>query len=276
MGLQQLERRLERLFEGMFAKAFRSGLQPVEISRRLTREMDIRRTVAPRGRLAPNEFTVSVSPEDYDRFAAMADELIDELIDVAKEHARAENYKFIGPVRIILEEDPDLAPGMLLVAGRLVRATEEERAAVAAPDDEDFRPPPVASVAPAQPPLGLASPHSSAPLAWEPEPATAHVPAAALPPNARLRLPDGRAVLLGHRPLVMGRLPECDLALADPNVSRRHAEIVPDDDTGQFILRDLGSTNGTRVNGRRVQQPQWLRSGDEITVGATALRFETD
>lgn len=274
MGLQQLERRLERLFEGVFAKAFRSGLQPVEIGRRLTREMDLRRTVAPRGRLAPNEFTVAVSPDDYDRFAGMADELIDELIDVAKQHARDENYKFIGPVRIILEEDPDLAPGMLFVAGRLVRTTEEERAAVAAASDLD---PVQPAVAPAEPSLlaPVAAPEPTP--AWEADrPGGRRAGVKNAWPAARVRLPDGRYVPLGRRPFTIGRLPECDLALADANVSRRHAEISLDEDTGQFVIHDLNSTNGTRVNGQRLFEPQWLQSGDEITVGATALRFEME
>src|ERR1700749_3041074 len=83
MGLQQFERRLERIVEGVFAKAFRSGLQPVEIGRRLTREMDLRRTVAPRGRLTPNHFTVALSPSDRERFAPIEDELVGELVSVA-------------------------------------------------------------------------------------------------------------------------------------------------------------------------------------------------
>src|SRR5271156_4797148 len=98
MGLQQFERRLERLVEGVFAKAFRSGLQPVEIGRRLTREMDLRRTVAPRGTLTPNAFTVVLSDYDRDRFAPIEGELIDELVLVAREHAREEGYVFLGRV----------------------------------------------------------------------------------------------------------------------------------------------------------------------------------
>src|SRR4030088_1998506 len=88
MGLQQFERRLERLVEGVFAKAFRSGLQPVEVGRRLTREMDLRRTVAPRGTLAPNQFTVALSRSDRERFRPIEGELIDELTSVARDHAR--------------------------------------------------------------------------------------------------------------------------------------------------------------------------------------------
>jgi hypothetical protein len=217
MGLQQFERRLERMVEGVFARAFRSGLQPVEIGRRLTREMDLRRTVAPRGRLTPNEFTVSLSPEDRERFAPIEDELIIELIAIAQEHARIENYVFLGPVAVTVETDDELSPGTLRVAGEMLK------------------PPPA---------------------------------------KETLIMPDGRRVTLGDRQFAIGRLPECDLVLGDPNVSRRHAELRPAGAPGEYAVFDLGSTNGTKVNGLLVNGSQILRSGDEITVGATAIRFE--
>ena len=111
MGLQQFERRLERMVEGVFARAFRGGLQPVEIGRRLTREMDLRRTVAPRGTLTPNQFEVLLSQSDRARFAPIEEELVDELITVAKDHADIERYMFLGPVTVNIETDEDLSPG---------------------------------------------------------------------------------------------------------------------------------------------------------------------
>src|ERR1700737_4311782 len=123
MGLQQFERRLERLVEGVFAKAFRSGLQPVELGRRVTREMDLRRTVAPRGTLAPNHFTVALSPADRDRFAPIEGELIAELIDMARDHARSEGYLFLGGVTVELTTDKALSPGMMLVSGEMSAGT---------------------------------------------------------------------------------------------------------------------------------------------------------
>jgi hypothetical protein len=217
MGLQQFERRLERLVEGVFAKAFRSGLQPVEVGRRLTREMDLRRTVAPRGTLAPNHFTVALSPSDRDRFEPIEAELIDELTGVARDHARTEGYVFLGAVNIELVTDPDLTPGMLLVAGEMTQAAGS--------------------------PSGLV-------------------------------LADGSRVPVGARPVSIGRLPECDITLTDPNVSRRHAEVRPGDDgIGGHVVIDLGSTNGTKVNGIGVRSHR-LQHGDEITVGATRIRYE--
>lgn len=215
MGLQQFERRLERLVEGAFAKAFRSGLQPVEIGRRLTREMDLLRTVAPRGTLTPNYFTIVLSPADRARFEPFESELVTELVGVAKEHARIENYVFLGAVEVEMSSDEGLSPGMLEVVG-------EMRAPTGAP--------------------------------------------------ARLVLPDGSRHSLGNAALTIGRLPECDVVLADANASRHHAEIRPTNDGG-YVLVDLGSTNGTKVNGVGVHSHR-LAHGDDITVGATHMRFE--
>jgi hypothetical protein len=127
MGLQQFERRLERMVEGVFARAFRGGLQPVEIGRRLTREMDLRRTVAPKGTLAPNEFVVVLSPSDRARFESIEDELVDELIAVARDHADVERYSFVGPISVVMETDDQLSPGMVLVSGEMQRHGEVQR-----------------------------------------------------------------------------------------------------------------------------------------------------
>ncbi len=216
MGLQQFERRLERLVEGVFAKAFRSGLQPVELGRRLTREMDAHHTVGMRGVIVPNAYTFALAPADHERFASFADALARELADAAREHARSEGYVFVGPVRISLEEDTSLTPGMFLVSGHL-----EEAAGGAA----------VGSVV----------------------------------------LPDGERVTVGEEPLSIGRLAECDVVLTDSSVSRRHAEVRRNG--SDFVIVDLGSTNGTKVNGATVKERR-LADGDEISVGTAKLRFE--
>src|SRR6266699_784534 len=120
MGLQQFEHRLERLVEGAFAKAFRSGLQPVEIGRRLTREMDLQRTVGVHGLIVRNHFTVAVSARDQERFASFSDALVRELSEAVREHARDERYHFVGPVTVELEPDASLGQGEFLVAGEIV------------------------------------------------------------------------------------------------------------------------------------------------------------
>jgi hypothetical protein len=216
MGLQGFEQRLERLVEGVFAKTFRSGLKPVEVGRRLTRDMDLHRTLGVNGPLAPNHFSVALSAADSEQFESFSEVFTRELAESARDHARAEGYGFVGPVHVELHVDPSLTQGQFLVASGFQEA-------------------------PGGAPVGS------------------------------IFLEDGRRVEIGETPLVIGRMPECDVALSDPNVSRRHAE-VRRQGTG-FVVVDLGSTNGTRVNGAQVKE-RLLNNGDEITVGASKLRFE--
>ena len=216
MGLQGFEQRLERMVEGVFAKTFRSGLKPVEIGRRLTRDMDLHRTLGVNGPIAPNHFTVAISPTDSEQFETYSDVLQRELAESARDHARSEGYGFVGPVHVELQVDDSLTEGQFLVGS-----------------------------------------------AFQEAPGGAAV--------GSLFLEDGRRVEIGEQPLTIGRMPECDVALSDPNVSRRHAE-VRRQGTG-FVVVDLGSTNGTRVNGAGIKE-RLLNNGDEITVGATRLRFE--
>jgi hypothetical protein len=216
MGLQEFEERLERLVEETLAKPFRSNLQPVEIGRRLTREMDLHRRVGVNGLLAPNFFTVLLSPPDMDRFANFLEALGRELGDAAREHARIEGYSFVGPVEIQVVQGNRLRAGRFTVTAEVVEGPEE---------------------------VVL----------------------------SELVLPDGQRVGIGAEPVVLGRLPECDIVLADPNVSRRHAEVRRFGE--DVVVSDLGSTNGTRVNGVPVRE-QRLENGDEISLGSTVLRYE--
>lgn len=215
MGLKGFERRLERLVEGVFAKAFRSGLTPVEVGRRLTREMDVHRTPDMRGMLAPNHFSVALGPADRQRFESFEAAFVRELANAARDHARSEGYHFMGPVEVELETNETLTPGMFLLASSV---KEGEGGTVGA-----------------------------------------------------LVMPDGNRITVGEDPLTIGRLPECDIVLEDSKVSRRHAE-VRRDGMGVNVV-DLGSTNGTMVNGAGIRE-RALNDGDQITVGATVLRFE--
>src|SRR5947209_13479511 len=122
MGLRQFEQRLERLVEGVFAKTFRRGLQPVEIGRRLTREMDLHRALGVSGMMAPNHFEVAVSPSDYQTFESYSQALTRELSEAIREHARDENYGFVGPVHVELKPDESLGAGEFLVASQMIEA----------------------------------------------------------------------------------------------------------------------------------------------------------
>lgn len=217
MGLQDFERRLERLVEGVFAKAFRSGLNPVEIGRRLVREMNAGRKVGVRGTIAPNHFTVLVSPGDHQNLASFSKTLVTDLADYAREHAREENYRFVGPVTVALEQDGRYGRGEFNVIAEL---REREGGG------------PVGSVVTG----------------------------------------DGTRVSIGEHALSIGRDRDCDVPLDPKEISRRHAEIQREGDS--FVLVDLGSMNGTRVNGAGVTRHQ-LDDGDEITIGGVVkLRFE--
>lgn len=216
MGLQQVERRLERLVEGVFSKAFRGGLQPVELGRRLTREVDAHRTVSTRGTVSPNHATITLSEDDAGRFEAFADALVRELEEAIREHARDRNYRFIGPVKVELYQDPDFKKGEYTL-------------------DVEVR----------QGPGGM--------------------------PSASLVLQDGSRISVGEDALIIGRAPECDVELADATVSRRHAEIVRDGDA--WFIRDLKSSNGTKVNGAGIVD-QMLHDGDEIRLGSVTFMFE--
>src|SRR5215510_15920294 len=99
MGLKGFERRLERLVEGVFARAFKSELRPVELGRRLVREMDDQRTVHVHGQVAaPNHFTITLGPDDHGHFAEIEESLLRALADEARTHAREQGYQFLGPV----------------------------------------------------------------------------------------------------------------------------------------------------------------------------------
>ncbi len=217
MGIRAFERSVERLVEGTFSRVFRSGVKPVELGRRLVREMETNRSIGVNGeRVAPNHYVVALAPADAERLGEVTESLRRELADAAREHARDEQYTFLGPVDVQIVVEPALKTGSFRVAASL---REGE---------------------------GGMAPGS-------------------------LVLPDGQRIVLGEAIVSIGRLGDCTLVLEDGNVSRHHAEIRPYG-TG-FRLVDLGSTNGTFVNGERIAERQ-LRDGDVLRFGGIPIRFE--
>lgn len=124
MALQEFERRLERLVEGVFAKAFRRGVTPIEVGRRITREMDVQRTVGVRGLIAPNKFTVALCKEDHEQLAGMANKLKGDLAGLAREHAKQEGYSLVGPVEVELTVDEKIGRGEFLVASEMAESED--------------------------------------------------------------------------------------------------------------------------------------------------------
>jgi hypothetical protein len=217
VALKGFERRLERMVEGTFSRLFRSTIRPVELGRRLVREMDDNRSVDVRGRtLVPNAYSVELSETDFEQFSEVADGLERELAEAAREHARDEGYVFMGPVSVHIELAEKQHAGSFQIVGRMREGKGGSGA-------------------------------------------------------GSLLLPTGERLQLSEAVVTIGRKPESTLQLGDPNVSRNHAEIRPHGNG--WVLVDLGSTNGSRVNGNRVTSHE-LHEGDEIAFGNTVLRFE--
>lgn len=252
--LRTIEQKIEGLFEGVFGRAFRTHVQPVELARKLAKEMDDHRAVSVSRIYAPNEYTVYVSEADRGQFASYEASLLSELQDHLAEHGRREGYALLSPPRVLLKTDEDLSVGEFGIATRMVQP--EGGPAPRVP----------AAAAPPEP-----EPEPSATMIYkarEPEPE-----AAAEPPVEREIVTlevEGREIAVTERHVVLGRSQECEIRLADPNVSRLHAELRHEDAT--YWLVDLGSTNGTLLNGERVARAE-LSDGDRITLGETVAVF---
>lgn len=134
MGLQQFEHRLERLVEGTFAKAFRGQLQPVELGKRLTREMDLHRSISVRGLISPNVFDINLSPDDFDRFGSFIDVLAEELVEAAQEHARTSRYSFVGPVVVTLGRDPSVTKSTFTIEANVEEGEENHSGTIVLED----------------------------------------------------------------------------------------------------------------------------------------------
>ena len=233
--LRRFEKGLERIFEDSFARAFKGGVHPLEIARRLTREIDDGRVLGVGGVLAPNHYQVRLSARDHERLSGAMAGLAAELESLVIAYTNRRDFRLITRPRVEFQRDDSLREGEFQIAARLD----------------------------------------------EPAPPRALRPAAA--EGGRGGVPEGEAMLtvmeegsaertisLHLEKTRVGRAEENDLVLADPRASRFHAEI--ERTPAGYIVRDLGSTNGTMVQGRRVRE-RLLRDGDALNMGGTALRF---
>lgn len=268
--LDRFEKGVERAVNGVFARAFRSEVQPVELASALKREADDHASIVGRNRtIAPNAYVVELGPADHRRLAQWEDALGDELSTVLNDHALQQRYAFVGPVSVRFERSEELDTGVFRVRSRTARAHGEhgdapvERAGDVPPPDgawyqQSGRPP-----AAPEPHPGQGGYQGSAPP-WPGQP-----PAAADVAPATLEL-DGRSFPLTRAVTVLGRSGDVDVPLDDAGVSRRHAEVHLSG--GRARVVDLGSTNGTFVDGERVTTGE-LRDGSTITVGRSRLVY---
>jgi hypothetical protein len=251
--LRSIESKIEGLFEGVFGRAFRTHVQPIELARKLVKEMDDHRSVSVSRVYVPNEYSVYLSTEDRKQFGGYESSLVGELQEYLAEHARRERYSLLTPPRVLVLTDDDLAVGEFGIGTRLVA---DEASAERPPADLPLEAPQHTMVYRAPVPV----PEDEEPAEPEPEPVQAKVTF------------DGKTRTITAPRAVLGRSRDCDVRVNDANVSRRHAEFRHEDDAWWIV--DLGSTNGTVVNGRRAERER-LRNGDRITLGATEIVFGT-
>lgn len=339
MGLfDKLEQRLERTVNGAFAKAFRSEVQPVEIASAMRRAMDNKATSIGKNQrpIVPNVFDVELSSGDFARLTAYREELSDELVASALEHADTQRYTAGGPVAVTFTENTDLETGVFEVrpaTAKHVEGLEAVRPAEPEDDESDDAPNAEQQDAPAPghprqdadgrhpneaadaPEQAVAETHDEqhgtshgggAPLpgagadTWfadraghadqhqhqapaPADPSRSSVPnpqpvVPARPPRAPRPKPrpwleiDGERYPLTTALTVIGRDDSADIVLDDPGISRQHTEFRVTHDGPHLIvsLRDLGSTNGTFVNGDQVSRAR-LMNGDRVTVGRTTF-----
>jgi hypothetical protein len=262
--LQRFERRLGGMVEGLFARAFKSEVQPVEVAAALQRELDAQAAIVGRDRtLVPNHFAVDLGDHDYERLAPYEKPLTTELAAMVREHADDQRYTFVGGVAVELRHLPSLETGVFHVHSDVV----------AGPEDVGPVDPPYAASRPReQRVVGSGeAPDPTATTAMPARPTATETPPASY---GRLMVREGKnasyEIELRHQVTSIGRGADADVRLTDQAVSRRHAEIRIAN--GGAILNDLQSTNGTTLNGVRITTTA-LADGDELRIGETVLIF---
>jgi Protein of unknown function (DUF3662)/FHA domain len=257
----RVERGLERAVHGVFARAFKAEVQPVEIASAMRRAMDDRAATIGHGRtFVPNLFSIELAPTDFERLTAFSEMLTDELVASAQEHAESQRYQPGGPIHVNFLSKEDLETGVFRV-----RPSTAKGGAAAAPAVRRASTPP-----------------AFRPEVPEPAPTARHEPVTPTDSaNQQAQRPwldvDGDYYPLLAAITILGRDNTADVILDDPGISRQHTEIRVTTDGPHLVanIRDLGSTNGTFVNGERIIS-QRLTDGDRVSLGRTALIFRAE
>ncbi len=279
---QRFERRLEGLVGGAFARVFKGQVEPVEVGTALQREAGDRKNVMGNGQvMCPNRYRVTLSQSDYERLVPWEAQLTAALAELVQEHLDENRWTTIGDIEVYLARDEELHTGVFGVASRM-----ESNAPPRRRPHDSLSMPVMPGVSPgdyAQQPQGAAGYASPPPRAPQqpqpPQPQQQPSPPPYAPPQQR----QARAVLivdstnqrfeLRYGSNVIGRGSDSDLQLLDQGVSRRHVDVQYD---GQrATIYDLGSTNGTTVNGHEIGS-HMLRHGDVVRLGHTRMVFNQD
>jgi FhaA, N-terminal domain/FHA domain len=290
--LQRFERRLEGLVGNAFARLFKGQVEPVEVAKALQREAEEKRAIVGSGRvLVPNRYDVELGSTDYERLAPWEAQLTQTLAEMVQEHVDDEGWSTFGDIEVSLRHAEDLPTGVFRINSRVDPDAGPRRRPIyqgGEPVDPNAGNAPGYGM-PVGVPAGVPAPAGAsgpADAGYAPEggyggdpqysyraqqPATG-APSGATSATRHWLIVDGtdRRVALEPGVNVVGRGQDADLRLADTGVSRRHIEIRFDGQSA--VLHDLGSTNGTIVNGHRVQSWQ-LADGDVIRVGHSVLVY---
>jgi hypothetical protein len=256
--LQRFEKRLENLVEGAFAKVFKGVVHPVEIASAMQREADAHKSILGAGRtLVPNRYIIDLSPSDHDRLESFAAPLAQELAQAQAEYIGEQGWTVYGDVIVEIERGEGLDTGMFRVVSEVYTGTMDSPQASYGDDPYGdsgygYGAPPTPS------PPAMAPPVAGSPLGGG---------------TPRLVGSDGRQYSIAMGSTVLGRGEAAQVRIADVGISRQHARV--DFDGARVVITDLGSTNGTAVNGSRVNAAA-LQPGDTVQIGTTTLTFRLD
>jgi hypothetical protein len=246
--LRSIEQKLEGLFEGTFSRAFKSEVQPIEIARKLAKEMSDSKTVSVSRTYVPNQYTVYLSPQDRQQFEGWEDAARKELSDYLLQYARDEGLSLTTRPTVDFATDDRLGVGEFGIQAMLIKGADDEESE---PVQADFG-------------------HT---MVYSPSKDARRLESAAGAHARSMLVGSGKRTVLSGSRVLIGRSRDADIQLDDPNTSRRHAEVRRHGDS--WVIADLGSTNGIKVNGSRVSEAE-LRPGDEVTLGLVKLRFEQE
>ncbi|MBA2692173.1 MAG: DUF3662 domain-containing protein [Rubrobacter sp.] len=258
--LKGIEKRMEGLVEGVFGRAFRRRIHPVEIAKGLTKQMDEGRMVSISRTYAPNDFTVHLSEDDAEAMKAYEDSLRDELIQYASTHAESKSYHLMTPPNVRFEAEDSLRFGEFGVTAKLTGGDGPREKG--APQDTSGQ----TRIFKTEQTTGGSVEQGTAAISLDE--ARQHGLAREV---VEIVTDDGHSQPIeGAGPWTVGRSQDNDIVISDPNVSRRHAKLIREENG--FVIEDLGSTNGTLLGGAPIDRER-IESGDELTFGQSAARF---